>query len=424
VVVVTAAGNLGKNRETGQPQYGGITAPGNAPWVLTVGASSHQGTVDRSDDVVAPYSSRGPSAIDYTAKPDLVAPGTGTVSLSDPNSLMYTVDAAYLLSGSFNVGYKPYLSLSGTSMAAPVVAGSVALMLQANPSLTPNLVKAILQYTAQVYPGYDALTEGAGFLNTKGAVDLARYFRTAQNGQIYPHSAQWSKTIIWNNHRLHGAISPATNAWGLNVVWGTAADPTGTPVVWGVHCDDDCDNVVWGTGLLNPVCDPLVEDCDNVVWGTSNPIEPLCDPLVENCDNVVWGTNVVWATNVVWSTNVVWGTDCSGLNCANVVWGSAADDGDNVVWGTCDDGDNVVWGTSTGVVDVTMWSDADDNVTWGTAGEDSVPLYDDPDGTPACFDDYQFDSLIAPLEVPPPGGTGTEPADGSATQSAGFGGLI
>ena len=43
----------------------------------------------------------------------------------------------------------PYLSLSGTSMAAPVVTGTVALMLQANPNLTPNLVKAILQYTAQ-----------------------------------------------------------------------------------------------------------------------------------------------------------------------------------------------------------------------------------------------------------------------------------
>ena len=55
-------------------------------------------------------------------------------------------------------------------------------MLQANPNLTPNVVKAILQYTAQEYPGYDALTQGAGFLNTLGAVRLARFYATAQPG--------------------------------------------------------------------------------------------------------------------------------------------------------------------------------------------------------------------------------------------------
>ena len=133
---MTAAGNLGKNAR-GQTQYGGITAPGNAPWVLTVGASSHQGTVNRADDVMAGYSSRGPSAIDFQAKPDVVAPGTGSVSLSSPGSQFY-VKAASLLTGSLDLVSKPYLSLSGTSMAAPVVAGTVALMLQANPNLTPN----------------------------------------------------------------------------------------------------------------------------------------------------------------------------------------------------------------------------------------------------------------------------------------------
>ena len=63
-------------------------------------------------------------------------------------------------------------------MASPVVAGTVALMLQANPKLTPNLVKAIIQYTAQDYH-YDPLTQGAGFLNTKGAVDLAKFLKNA-----------------------------------------------------------------------------------------------------------------------------------------------------------------------------------------------------------------------------------------------------
>src|SRR6185503_5033098 len=177
ITVVAAAGNLGKNA-AGQLQWGGITAPGNAPWVLTVGASSTMGTDTRSDDQLGAYSSSGPTHIDFAAKPDLVAPGTGTVSLAVPGSTLYVTKAAYLLSGKLGLGSKPYLALSGTSMAAPVVSGTVALMLQANPKLTPNLIKAILQYTAQQYPGYNSLRQGAGFLNTLGAVRLAMFYKT------------------------------------------------------------------------------------------------------------------------------------------------------------------------------------------------------------------------------------------------------
>ena len=180
IVVVAAAGNMGK-AANGQPQYGAIGSPGNAPWVITVGASSTNGTVRRQDDTMAAFSSRGPTMYDYAAKPDLVAPGYGTISLSDPLSSFYTTKAQFLLPGLLSPGYTPYLALSGTSMAAPVVAGTVALMLQANPNLTPNLVKAILQFTSQEYPGYDALTQGTGFLNARGAVQLAEYFHNAQS---------------------------------------------------------------------------------------------------------------------------------------------------------------------------------------------------------------------------------------------------
>ena len=350
IVVVAAAGNLGRN-SAGAAQYGGITAPGNAPWVLTVGASSHNGTLNRLDDTHAGYSSRGPTRFDFAAKPDILAPGTGVVSLAAANSTFYMTKTTSLLSGSLTSVTKPYLSLSGTSMATPVAAGTVALMLQANPSLTPNLVKAILQYTASVAPGVDYLTQGGGFLNAKGAVDLAHHFATAPAGTPHPTRAEWSRAITWGNRRIgSGLLAASGSAWatgltwgassdaegdnvvwgtaaeGDNVVWGTAADAEGDNVVWGTNCDgDDCFNVVWGTN-----CDG--DECFNVVWGTN------CDPNVENCDgdNVVWGTN----DDPGEGDNVVWGTsECEP--------GATTCEGDNVVWGTEGEGDNVVWGTST-----------------------------------------------------------------------------
>ena len=256
IVVVTAAGNLGRDLD-GQPQYGGITAPGNAPWVLTVGASSHNGTIDRSDDVVAPFSSRGPTSIDAAAKPDIVAPGVGIESLADPGTTLYNAHPAMRLWGSVQTASEPYLSLSGTSMAAPVVTGTIALMMQANPSLTPNLVKAILQYTAEHKPNYDDLTQGAGFLNARGAVQLARNFAegdppSANAVDTGGDPVEWNRHINWGNRRIGGGvIRPAANAWGTDVTWGSDTTDAGDLVVWGTACQsaDECDTPAWGAAV-------------------------------------------------------------------------------------------------------------------------------------------------------------------------------
>src|SRR5439155_5765044 len=68
IVVVAAAGNGGRDAQ-GQTRYGTIASPGNAPWVVTVGASNHGGTSDRTDDTIASFSSRGPTPLDFAAKP-------------------------------------------------------------------------------------------------------------------------------------------------------------------------------------------------------------------------------------------------------------------------------------------------------------------------------------------------------------------
>ena len=103
IVVVASAGNLGQNAQ-GQTQSGGVTSPGNAPWVLTVGASSEQATSARSNDTIGKFSSRGPTWIDFGAKPDLVAPGVGIESLSDPHSTLYATLPAMLVAGTAGLG--------------------------------------------------------------------------------------------------------------------------------------------------------------------------------------------------------------------------------------------------------------------------------------------------------------------------------
>ena len=129
-------------------------------------------------------------------------------------------------------------------MSAPVVTGTVALMLQANPSLTPNAVKAILQYTAEASLTLDRLTQGAGFLNASGAVTLARYF--AQPSSAYPSVPQWNKQLIWGNRLVKGGrLTPDANAWATSVTWGADTTSTGSAVNWGAFCiTSNCDYAI------------------------------------------------------------------------------------------------------------------------------------------------------------------------------------
>ena len=379
IVVIAAAGNLGED-EQGRTQFGGITSPGNAPWVLTVGASSHNGTPHRSDDTIAAFSSRGPSWIDFAAKPDLLAPGVGIESLSDPASRLYATLPDYLLDGTRQTRYKPYLSLSGTSMAAPIVAGTVALMLEANPALTPNAVKAILHYTAQVHGAAGPLAQGAGMLNAAGAVRLARFFADPERGVgpmsdvIAGETIPWSQHLLWGNYLVSGGLPlPGSNAWLPGVTWGDLKTPAGAAIVWGA---DDDSNIVWST-----------DDDGNIVWSTEDDGNIVWSTGDED-GNIVWSTddagNIVWSTeddsSIVWSTalarNVVWANDCGGHNCRRVVWGAryaggvwgTADEDSNIVWSTDDDG-NIVWSTDDdGNI---VWSTDDDgNIVWSTNDED------------------------------------------------------
>jgi len=166
IVVVVAAGNSGRDNSQGTDGYATIAAPGNDPYVITVGAMKTMGTADRQDDRIASYSSKGPTLIDHIVKPDIVAPGNRVVSLlADTSDLTQAypqniVPLSYYENTSATTSSTTYFTLSGTSMATPVVSGAVADLLQAQPSLTPDQVKAKLMLTAyKTFPSSSIVTD-------------------------------------------------------------------------------------------------------------------------------------------------------------------------------------------------------------------------------------------------------------------------
>jgi len=166
VNVVFSAGNTGPGSNSMNPYAA-------APWVVGVGATDENG-------VLARFSSRG--GFGGAQQPTLVAPGVNIASLRS----LPTITGVSGLGGAdaqrLTVGEMPfYTTASGTSFSAPAVAGAIALMLEANPSLTPAEVKNILARTATPLPKYFAHEAGAGMLNMHAAT-LAAAFPDRQMG--------------------------------------------------------------------------------------------------------------------------------------------------------------------------------------------------------------------------------------------------
>lgn len=154
MVVCVAAGNFGPEKRT-------IGSPGNSSKVVTVGAMDDKNTVDRLDDEVASFSSRGP-ACGEEAKPDLLVPGVDIISLKPRRSRLDKTFKA-------NQVNEGYVSLSGTSMATPICAGVAAIILQANPEYSPDDVKEHL-LQASIDRGLPTYAQGAGYLDAEKAV--------------------------------------------------------------------------------------------------------------------------------------------------------------------------------------------------------------------------------------------------------------
>lgn len=232
ITVVAAAGNLGTASDA--VSY----APGNDPYVITVGATDDGGTPSTGDDVQASWSSRGVTQ-DGFQKPDVLAPGAHIVSTLAPDSAFATLCPGCVTQGA-------YFQASGTSLAAPIVSGIVADLVAAHPDWTPDMVKGAItsaaiplqdgsgsevQGNAAYWATGDQLVSNQGLTPNQlvnpdtDAIDYntASWSAGAWNPAADPLTASWS-TASWScescSSDSSGGVSPTTASWS-NVGWAT-----------------------------------------------------------------------------------------------------------------------------------------------------------------------------------------------------------
>jgi serine protease AprX len=224
IVVVAAAGNRGSDPKA--VSY----APGNDPFVISVGAVDDQGTSKLNDDKLADWSSRGKTQ-DGHSKPELLAPGSGIVSTLSPDSEFSKMCPTCIVGGE-------YIRAGGTSMSAPMVAGVVANVLQHRPGLSPDRVKGILMASSRNVPGTGVEAHAFGAVksnstNNPNAGIAPNTFVDKATGKIDYTRSRWSRSR-WSSTGLsrsrwscdcsetsNGSIDPARSRWSRSR-WSTS----------------------------------------------------------------------------------------------------------------------------------------------------------------------------------------------------------
>jgi len=230
ITTVVSAGNSGPGLET-------ITSPASDPFVITVGALDDNGTATLADDLVASFSSRGRTRFDRLSKPDLVAPGRKMVSLLSPSSTLgaqypdqlvkAVVSTTTSLLGAVTQVLAPeaeYMRMSGTSMAAPIVSGTVALMVERNSTMTPAQIKNRLKKSVKPLSFGGSSDRGVGMVNALSAVGSIDASKEYSEGRVTDSFAKDMRKFVqgqpipFKDLLFNGGNDSRGTSWG-NITW-------------------------------------------------------------------------------------------------------------------------------------------------------------------------------------------------------------